>query len=109
MESAKTATERDLPLDPARMRRRAWGEVFLGAGTVITLLLVLIAIDPRVREQVSMRVLSRPSVEIAAAGARVHDLTSVLVEVARDQSATHAPLLIFALAATVLTLFMLRT
>ena len=108
MESAQTATERGLPLDPARMRR-AWGEALLSAGTVMTLLLLLIAIDPRVREQVSMRVVSRPSVEIAAAGARVHDLTTVLAEVARDQSATHAPLLIFALAATVLTLFMLRT
>jgi hypothetical protein len=108
MESAETATERRLPLDPARMRR-AWGEALLGAGTVLILLLVLVAIDPRVREQVSMRVVSRPSVEIAAAGARVHDLTSVLAAVARDQSASHAPLLIFALAATVLTLFMLRT
>ena len=75
----------------------------------MTLLLLLIAFDPRVREQVSLRAVSRPSVEIVTAGAKVHDLASVLAEVARDQSATHAPLLIFALAATVLTLFMLRT
>ena len=108
MESAQTPTERGLPLDPARMRR-AWGEALLSAGTVTTLLLLLIAFDPRVREQVSLRVVSRPSVEIAAAGARVEDFTHVLAEVARDQSSTHAPLLIFGLAATVLTLFMLRT
>jgi len=108
MDSAKTATERGLPLDPARMRR-AWGEALLSAGTVMTLLLLLIAFDPRVREQVSLRAVSRPSVEIVTAGAKVHDLASVLAEVARDQSSTHAPLLIFALAATVLTLFMLRT
>jgi len=108
MESAEIATERGLPLDPARMRR-AWGEALLSVATVITLLMVLIAVDPRVREQVSTRVVSRPSVEIAAAGAHVRDFTSVLTEVARDQSATHAPLLIFALAATVLVLFMLRT
>ena len=108
MESAETPTERGLPLDPARMRR-AWGEALLSAGTVTTLLLLLIAFDPRVREQVSLRVVSRPSVELAAAGARVEDFTHVLAEVARDQSSTHAPLLIFGLAATVLTLFMLRT
>ena len=108
MDSAKTATERGLPLDPARMRK-AWGEALLSAGTVMTLLLLLIAFDPRVREQVSLRAVSRPSVEIVTAGAKVHDLASVLAEVARDQSSTHAPLLIFALAATVLTLFMLRT
>jgi len=89
--------------------RRAWGEALLSAGTVMTLLLLLIAFDPRVREQVSLRAVSRPSVEIVTAGAKVHDLASVLAEVARDQSSTHAPLLIFALAATVLTLFMLRT
>ena len=75
----------------------------------MTLRLLLIAFDPRVREQVSLRAVSRPSVEIVTAGAKVHDLASVLAEVARDQSSTHAPLLIFALAATVLTLFMLRT
>ena len=75
----------------------------------MTLLLLLIAFDPRVREQVSLRAVSRPSVEIVTAGAKVHDLASVLAEVARDQSSTHAPLLIFGLAATVLTLFMLRT
>ena len=108
MDSAKTATERGLPLDPARMRK-AWGEALLSVGTVLTLLLLLIAFDPRVREQVSLRAVSRPSVEIVTAGAKVHDLASVLAEVARDQSSTHAPLLIFALAATVLTLFMLRT
>jgi hypothetical protein len=108
MESAKTATERGLPLDPARMRR-AWGEALLSAGTVITLLLILIAVDPRVREQVSLRAVSRPSVEIAAAGTRVTDFTTVLADVARDQTSTHAPLLIFSLAATVLVLFMIRT
>jgi len=108
MESAKSATERGLPLDPARMRK-AWGEALLSVGTVMTLLLLLIAFDPRVREQVSLRAVSHPSVEIAAAGARVQDFTHVLAEVARDQTSTHAPLLIFGLAATVLTLFMLRT
>jgi hypothetical protein len=81
----------------------------MSVGTVTTLLLVLIAVDPRVREQVSTRVISRPSAELAAAGQHARDFTSVIVEVARDQSATHAPLLIFALAATVLVLFMLRT
>jgi hypothetical protein len=77
-------------------------------GTLLVLLMVLVAVDDRVRDALSMRV-SRPSVEIAAAGQHARDLTGVIVEVARDQSLAHAPLLIFALAATVLTLFMLRT
>jgi hypothetical protein len=81
----------------------------MSVGTVTLLLLVLIAVDPRVREQVSTRVIARPSVELAAAGQQARDFTTVIVQVARDQSSTHAPLLIFALAATVLVLFMLRT
>jgi hypothetical protein len=89
--------------------RRAWGEALMTVGTLTILLMVLVAVDGRVREQVSMRVLSRPTVQIEAAGQGARDLTSVIAEVVRDQSLTHAPLLIFALAATVLTLFMLRT
>jgi len=89
--------------------RRAWREGLLTVGTLTILLMVLIAVDDRVRDQFSTRVLSRPSTQIAAAGQQARDFTTVIVEVARDQSFTHAPLLIFALAATVLVLFMLRT
>ena len=89
--------------------RRAWSEALLTVGTLTILLMVLIAVDSRVRDQISMHVLSRPSTQIAAAGQQARDFTSVIVDVARDQASTHAPLLIFALAATVLVLFMLRT
>jgi hypothetical protein len=90
--------------------RRPWGEALLSIGTVAVILLVLVAVDDRVRDQFSMRFMSsRPSVEIAAAGQHARDLTSVIAEAARDQSLAHAPLLIFALAAVVLVLFMLRT
>ena len=80
----------------------------MSAGTVIILLLVLVAVDDRVREQLSLR-FSNPSMEIANAGYQVRNLTNVIAEAARHQSIEHAPLLIFALAATVLVLFMLRT
>jgi hypothetical protein len=89
--------------------RRAVNEALMSAGTVAMLLLVLIAVDDRVRDQVSLRFVSHPTTELAAASSRVRDLTSVIAEAARDQSLAHAPLLIFALAATVLVLFMLRT
>ena len=81
----------------------------MSVGTVTLLLLILIAVDPRVREQVSTRAISRPSAELAVAGQQARNFTTVIVQVARDQSSTHAPLLIFALAGTVLVLFMLRT
>ena len=81
----------------------------MSAGTVAILLLVLVAADDRVRDQVSQRLSARPTVELASASRQVRDLTTVIVEAARDQSLGHAPLLIFTLAAAVLVLFMLRT
>jgi hypothetical protein len=81
----------------------------MSAGTVMVLLLVLIAVDDRVRSELSGRFMSHPTAQLAAAGKQARDLTSVIAEAARDQSIAHAPLLIFALAATVLVLFMLRT
>ena len=89
--------------------RRAFGDALVSAGALAILLLALTAVDSRVREQISLRLSARPAAELANVGERVRDLTSVFVEVARDQSIEHAPLLIFVLAATVLVLFMLRT
>ena len=89
--------------------RRAFKEALMSAGALAVLLLALVAVDDRVREQISLRV-ARPSpVELARAGERVRDLTTVIVEAAREQSVEHAPLLIFTLSATVLVMFMLRT
>jgi hypothetical protein len=88
--------------------RSTWNEVLMTIGTLTILVMVLVAIDPGVREQVSMRV-SAPSVSIADAGHHARDLTTVIAQAARHQSLEHAPLLIFGLAATVLVLFMLRT
>jgi hypothetical protein len=48
-------------------------------------------------------------VGLVSAGREVRDFTTVISEAARYQSIGHAPLLIFALAAGVLMLFMLRT
>ena len=88
--------------------RRVFGEALMSAGAVAVLLLTLVAVDGRVRDEVSRRI-ARPSVELAGAGQQVRDLTSVIAEAVRDQSLAHAPLLLFALAATVLVLLMLRT
>ncbi|HKB10633.1 MAG TPA: hypothetical protein VKD69_08260 [Vicinamibacterales bacterium] len=88
--------------------RRTWTEVLLTFATLAILVMVLVAVDDGVREQVTMRV-SAPSVSIADAGHQARDLTTVIAAAARSQSLAHAPLLIFAVAATVLTLFMLRT
>ena len=92
-----------------RVMRRVFREALMSTGTVMVLLLVLIAADDRVRDQFSRRVVARPSVELASAGRQLRDFTTVIAGVARDQSLGHAPLLIFTLATAVLVLFMLRT
>jgi len=89
--------------------RRAYREVLMSVGTVVILLLTLMAFDVRVRDQVSRHLRVPPRVEVASAGHQLRDLTSVIVQAARDQSFGHAPLLIFALVSAVLLLFMLRT
>ena len=81
----------------------------MSAGTVVILLLVLIAFDDRVRELVSRRIAAHPSMELASVGRQLRDVTTVIAGAARSQSLGHAPLLLFTLAAAVLVLFMLRT
>ncbi len=89
--------------------RRVVGEALMSAGTVAVLLIALVAFDDRVRERISQAFMARPSLELASAGHHVRSLASVIAEAARDQSLAHAPLLVFALAAGVLVVFMLRT
>ena len=89
--------------------RRAFSEGLMSAGALAILILTLVAIDDRVREQVWLRFSAPPTAQLQSAGASMRDLTAVMVEAARDQSLEHAPLLIFGLVATVLVLFMLRT
>jgi hypothetical protein len=81
----------------------------MSAGAVILLLLVLVAIDPRLREEISAPFSSRPSVALSSAGSRIRDAGNALAKAARDKSMANAPLLIFGLSAAVLVLFMLRT
>lgn len=90
--------------------RRVFGDAMISLGALAVLLLALVALDDRVRDQLSLRMHGHAaSGDLVDAGVHVRDFAAVLLDVVRDQSLDHAPLLIFALAATVLVLFMLRT
>jgi hypothetical protein len=85
-----------------------------GAVTAIVSLTCLViglaAIDGRVREQLAWLLNGGgPSREMVSAGSKVESLVAVFAAAVRDQSMEHAALVIFALAALVLVLFMLRT
>ena len=74
---------------------------------MLLVLITLMSIDLRVREQVRSVLGTTASVE--AAGGRIGEVGAVLFEAARTQSIDHGPLMIFIVAATVLVLFMVRT
>ena len=94
---------------PAMARnRRVLTDGLISAAALITLLLALVAIDDRVREQILMRVSAGPSAQISSLGSKLGDVATIVAAAARDQSIEHAPLMIFAVAGTVLVLFMLR-
>jgi hypothetical protein len=89
---------------------RAFSDVLISAGALLTLIVVLAVFDVRVREQISLRVgAGNPSAQVSDASVAIRDVVSIVVAAVRDQSIAHAPLVIFVLAATVLVLFMLRT
>jgi len=90
--------------------RRAFGDTLISIGALAMLLTVLVMVDDRVREAVSMRFAGRtPSGELANAGYHARYIAGVVMEAARYHTVEHAPMMIFLLVATVLTLFMLRT
>ena len=90
--------------------RRVYGDTLASVGGVLLVLLALVSFDDRVRGQVAALVdTGKPTVELASAGERTRELALVVIEAARDQSIDHAPLTIFAVAAVVLVVFMLRT
>jgi hypothetical protein len=87
--------------------RRAFVDATISISAVALLLMTLVTIDPRVREQVS-GLLGGPG-PVASISSQMRAATSVVLSAARDHSIDQAPLMIFALVATVLVLFMLRT
>jgi hypothetical protein len=92
------------------VRRSSFSGPLTAVGGVSVLLLGLAAIDERVRGQiVSLLRGGAPSAELASVGEQVEGLAVTVMQALRHQSIEHAPLVIFALAAMVLVLFMLRT
>ena len=90
--------------------RRAIGEAMMTAGGALALVLALVLLDDRVRDQIGMVLDARhPGATLTDLGGRAGHIAAIVAIAARELSLEHAPLVIFALAATVLVLFMLRT
>jgi hypothetical protein len=89
--------------------RRVFSDALISTAAVGSLLLVLVAADDRVRDQVQRFGAANASTALTQAGGQIHQALVIVMETLRDQSVEHAPLLIFALVATVLLLAMSRT
>jgi hypothetical protein len=91
------------------LRRRFVNDAVVSLGALTLLIVMLVAIDDRVREQITTRFHAGPTAQISDLGSRLQDVAAIVAVAARNQSIEHAPLVVFVVAATVLTLFMLRT
>ena len=88
--------------------RRVFGDAMISLCAVLLLLTLLVTVDPRVREQL-YGVWAPGAPVVTSVSKQVRNVTSVVLTAAADNGIDNAPLMIFALAATVLVLFMLRT
>jgi hypothetical protein len=89
--------------------RRVFGDALISLGALLLLLMMLVTVDPRVREQMSDAWGSSGTSAVSRVSHQVREVSSVVMTAAADHSIDNAPLMIFALAASVLVLFMLRT
>ncbi|HXH23770.1 MAG TPA: hypothetical protein VNI78_00890 [Vicinamibacterales bacterium] len=77
---------------------------------IVVLVLALVAVDGRVRDQVARIARGGASMSaVAGAGAQVREIAAVVLAGVRRVSVDQAPLLLFVGAAIMLLLFMLRT
>lgn len=80
----------------------------MSAFALLVLIGVLVAFDPRGRDQVGT-IGGRDGGSVASLTATATDVGAAVFQSARDQSLEHAPLLVFGVVAAVLVGFMLRT
>jgi hypothetical protein len=93
----------------AQMQSRVRGGL-AAAGSLTAIVTGMMLMNDRVREQGQHLLAGRgASPEVSATAGQLQSALFVALDVLRDQSVAHAPLTIFALAATVLLLVMLRT
>jgi hypothetical protein len=89
--------------------RRVFSDALVSTAAVGALLLVLVAADERVRDQVHQLGTVNASTALTQTGGQLRRALGIVMETARDQGLDHTSLLIFVLVATVLLLAMTRT
>jgi hypothetical protein len=90
------------------MRHRAWNDVLISMGAIGLVLVVLIAFDSRLREQVAERVDRAQPTNLVDTGHQMREMVRFAFQVVKAECQQHTTMVVFVTAATVLTLFMVR-
>ena len=94
----------------AAVVRRPLSGGLMTAGGLCALVIGLAAIDVRVRDQIARAFTRRgPTEELTTVASHLNEIVLIAARAVREQSIEHSPMVIFALAAMVLVLFMTRT
>jgi hypothetical protein len=89
--------------------RRAWTETFVSVGCLAAIIATLAVFDERVRQQLYELGANPRANGLVYGTSRFRGFVSMLYLIARDQSQQHGLLMVFAIGAIVLTVFMLRS
>lgn len=86
-------------------------DILLSACALSILVVLLMAFDGRLRDEVRMRLRAptRATSDIAAVGGQARSLVGLLVESAKSQTQNHGPMVVMVAGGVILTLFMVRT
>ncbi|OFW12781.1 MAG: hypothetical protein A3F70_09625 [Acidobacteria bacterium RIFCSPLOWO2_12_FULL_67_14] len=84
-------------------------DALASVAVLAAVLLVLVSVDVRVREQLHTAIGATTPATLADLTAQVGDAGAVLVEAAWTQSVDHAPMMIFVVVASVLLLSLVRS
>jgi hypothetical protein len=110
----KVSEERRLPITlligvcaAVGTKRLTLNDVLMSIGAMTIVLTMLIVFDSQVREEVAGRVWRSPE-ELASARFSAHNVTRYVVQVVKAECQQHLVLMMFVIAASVLTLFMIR-
>ena len=85
------------------------GDALLSAGGVVLVLIVLLSVDARVREQVQRTLDATSSSTLVSAGAQASAVAAVIVDAAKMQAVEHATMMVLVVTAAVLVLAMVRS
>jgi hypothetical protein len=89
--------------------RRVLGDALVTLGALAILIVALVSIDVRVREQATRILEAGPSSGMTAVIAQGQEFGSVLMSTVRSQGLDQPSIVVFVIAAVVLVVVMLRT